>query len=671
MEQIQHPLTVLNGIGEKKLKPFRRLGVETCEALLRIFPRTYLDYTHPTDIADLPEEEQAVVRVRVETSVKTAILPRKMTKYTFTVADDTGSLRIVLFNQKYTAEKIKTGLTLLLYGKRKGKEMTSPLIEFDPTVTVQPVYPLTDGLTQYTLRKTIRQAFALCGNQTDPLPEDFRKRYDLPDLRTALQKIHFPDTVEDTERARYRFLFEELFFFTCGVRMIRGKVQKLNAPPIRQRTDMTPFIKKLPYRFTNAQIRVIREIFADMARPTPMSRLLQGDVGSGKTVVAAAMCYHAVQNGGQCCMMAPTEILALQHLETVREMLEPLGVTVACLTGSTKTAERREILQQTKDGTLQVLIGTHALIQKQVEFQNLVLAINDEQHRFGVQQRATLAQKGNNPHMLFMSATPIPRTLALVIYGDLDISVLDEMPPGRTPVQTHLLHPRDRKKLYEYIAAQSRATEQTYIICPLVEDSESMQAKAVTVWAEELRQTWLNGIPLGIVHGKMSAAEKETTLRAFATNEIRVLIATTVVEVGINVPNATTIVIENAERFGLSQLHQLRGRVGRGKKAARCFLVSSAQNEATLERMKAFCATTDGFEISKKDLELRGPGDFFGNMQHGLPPLKLADLMRDTEILQTVTQAADDLLRDKTRLTDPAYAAMLREIQAMFKPYMA
>ena len=644
------PVTVLKGIGEKRAELLQRLGIETCEDLLRYFPRDYLDLTHSTPIREWKNGQPVAVTGKITSEIHVKKTPR-LTVYSFRVADSAGdTVFVTLFNQHYTAQKLHPGLTILLYGKPEitgnTVSMASPLLELSPEGKIYPIYSLTEGLTQKMLAMHIRTALTVFGPfLTDILSPQLRKTQGYDEVWRCFEQIHFPDTMEFAEKARERFIFEELYLFSVGIRLQRMRTRKLAAPMLHP-VDMTPFLNCLPYRLTRAQTRVIREALNDMRKKTPMARLVQGDVGSGKTAVAAALFYFTVKNGYQACMMAPTEILAGQHTVTLKKFLEPCGIRIELLTGSVSPADKKRILALTERGEVDLLVGTHALLQKQVVFQRLALAVTDEQHRFGVEQRMTLSEKGEHPHLLYLSATPIPRSLALVLYGDLDISVLDELPPGRTPVQTRQIPEENREKMYRYIAEQGMRGEQAYIVCPQVEDSEESSLKSVTGYSEELQQKFFARLPTAILHGRMKADEKDRILQDFLQNKIRILISTTVIEVGVDVPNASVMVIENADRFGLSQLHQLRGRVGRGQRKSYCFLLSETKNDTARQRLKTFCQTNDGFEISKKDLELRGPGDFFGSRQHGLPGFRIANLIRDIQILQQVTQAADLLVQD-------------------------
>ncbi len=502
------------------------------------------------------------------------------------------------------------------------------------------------------------------GEFAETLPRDIRQKYGLIELTAAMRNIHFPESFDLLAAARKRLIFEELLTLQLGLLKLKSKKRRESHISISH-DYTTDFLKLLPFKPTGAQLRAVKDCVADMQGKYPMNRLLQGDVGSGKTAVAAGVIYAAAKNGYQCAFMAPTEILANQHFETLSKMLEPAGITVRLITGSTSAAEKRRIKAELAAGEVQLAIGTHALIQKDVDFKNLGLVITDEQHRFGVNQRASLAEKGGEVHSLVMSATPIPRTLALMIYGDLDISVLDELPPGRQKIRTDVVDSRYHKRLYEFVKKQISAGQQAYIVCPLVEAGESDLLPAEE-YAEQLANGAFKGINLGVLHGKMNSKSKERVMAGFVSGHIKILVATTVVEVGVDVPNASVMIIENAERFGLSQLHQLRGRVGRGKAQSYCVLVSDSKSETARERLQIMKKYSDGFKIADEDLKQRGPGDFFGNRQHGLPELKIADMLSNTEMLALCRECADNILAEDFRLDLPKYAPLADKITQMF-----
>ena len=585
-------------------------------------------------------------------------------------------LQLTFFNNPYIVNTLTEGKEYIFYGKVSGtllrKEMSVP--EFYPVSSapsVCSIYHQTEGLSTRMIRNAVKHALALLPEQVkDPIPYSIRMQHHLCELRYALEQIHFPDSMESKEIAKKRLVFEELFTLQLGLLELKyRKKQETSLPPFIDYSN--EFFQLLPFAPTGAQKRAISEAMADMTNPKnrkPMSRLVQGDVGSGKTAVAAALCYSVIKNGVQAALMAPTEILAQQHHASISNILKDTGISVGLLTGSVTPAKKRKLLEQLQDGSIQMVIGTHALISETVAFQNLGLVITDEQHRFGVAQRSLLAEKGNHPHMLVMSATPIPRTLALIIYGDLDISVLDELPPGRQTIETYAISSRKRARALQYIRTHLDAGQQAYIICPLVEESTNDMASVVQ-YANALQTETFPDKVIGILHGKMKPKEKDTVMTAFAKGEIDVLVSTTVVEVGVDVPNAVIILIENAERYGLSQLHQLRGRVGRGTMKSTCILVSDAQNEEAVARLKILCSTSDGFRIADEDLRLRGPGDFFGEKQHGLPDLKIANMAEDMEVLKEAQSAARHVLSCDPKLEQPEHRGLKGQVKRLFSVF--
>ncbi|MBQ1965211.1 MAG: ATP-dependent DNA helicase RecG, partial [Clostridia bacterium] len=583
--------TVLRGIGSKRAELLKKLNIITCADLIRYFPRGYLNMSEINPIDKLVDGQTATVVAKVSSDISKRV-GKRVTRFLFSVSDARGnSVYVTLYNQKYLAEHLHPGMTVLLHGPVKVagivRQMEAPQIRIDAIPEIEPIYPLTEGVTQSSLARNIETALQACDAQLkEMLLPSVREQCNLPEIHEAFRSIHFPKTMEEAERAKNRFIFEELFLFSVGVRILKLRVRKLDAPKLEPK-DLTPFLNRIPYALTTAQKRVIKECFDGIRRPFPMSRLIQGDVGSGKTVIAAAVAYLAAKNKMQTALMVPTEILAIQHYESLSALLSPCGIKIELLTGSMRATEKRDLLLRLQAGETDLVIGTHALIQKSVKFKNLAVAIADEQHRFGVQQRAAMQEKGQNPHMIFLSATPIPRSLALVLYGDLDISILDELPPGRIPVITRKVGTDLAARMYGYLREKALAGEQAYIVCPTVEGSDEM--KSAVDFCEELRESYLRDVSIACLHGRMKSEEKEQILSDFAKNKISVLVSTTVIEVGVNVPNATTMIIENAERFGLSQLHQLRGRVGRGKKESYCFVVSDDKSEECTQRLDAFC----------------------------------------------------------------------------------
>ena len=667
-------IRTLKGIGERRAALFARLGVQTVGALLRFYPRAYQDWSNPQYIADVPQDADGVVCATVTRAPTEHRIRKGMTLYKLTAADDSGTVQITLFNNKYGAELLKTGEAFLFRGKLSGtgsrRTMSAPdFVAAAQGQRIRPIYPQTEGLPSRVIEAAVRQALLqLPETVRDPLPQALRTQRELCDLRTAIQNIHEPSSQGALAQARRRLAYEELLVLQLG--LLQHKARTHTETALRAERDCSDrFFVLLPFEPTAAQRRAVHEATQDMMSNRPMSRLLQGDVGSGKTAVAAALCYTAAQNGLQTALMAPTEILATQHAQTFAKLFEGTGVHCALLTGSCTAAQKREICAQLADGTLQAVVGTHALLSENVRFDRLGLVITDEQHRFGVAQRAALAAKGAHPHLLVMSATPIPRTLALILYGDLDVSILDELPPGRLPVDTIAVGSNRRAKAFEFIRKQLDNGRQAYVVCSLVENDEESVAdprKAATEYCAELRNGELRNYSVGLLHGRMKAAEKEAVMAAFALGQVQVLVATTVIEVGVDVPNASVMLIENAERFGLSQLHQLRGRVGRGGTQSYCILVSDAKNPDTRRRLEVMTETTDGFRIADEDLKLRGPGDFFGARQHGLPTLQVADLCADMTLLNQAQSDAARLLSENATLENDALRGLGAEVRRLF-----
>ena len=664
----------IKGIGEQRAKALGKLGIETLRDLISWFPRKYDDRTETKRIADLIPGETACVEAMIASEPKVSHVRRGMDLVKVRAVDESGVLDVTFFNQTWLKNNLHVGETYIFYGKAEGnllrKTMASPVVEHESrrevTGRIVPVYPLTAGVSQLILSRSIRQGLDACADiLPDALPDHIRQAHQLCRIGYAYENIHFPESPEALDLARRRLAFEELFLFTIGLKRLRNRRETVSVPPCGE-VDMAEFYKGLPFTLTGAQRRCIDEAISDMRSGTPMNRLCQGDVGSGKTMVAAACAYFCVKNGRQAALMAPTEILAQQHYAGLAPLLEKLGIRCALLTGSTTAKTKRSILAQLAEGDIHFAIGTHALISGGVEFHDLGLVVTDEQHRFGVAQRSDLAAKGQHPHILVMSATPIPRTLALILYGDLDVSIIDQLPPGRQPVDTFAVPGSYHERLYAFIRKLVAEGRQAYIVCPMVEENDELpdERKAVTAYAKMLQEEVFPDQKVAYVHGKMKAKEKDAVMSAFAAGESHILVSTTVIEVGVDVPNAAVMVIENAERFGLSQLHQLRGRVGRGKHKSYCVLVSDNQNEETRQRLKVMTKTTDGFKIAEEDLRLRGPGDFFGQRQHGLPGLRIADIGCDTQLLKEAQEAAEGLLEQDPELAScPATA---ERVQALF-----
>ena len=658
----------IKGVGEQKAKALEKLGIRTLQDLISYFPRAYDDRRGIVKIKDLQDGESACVEAVVAATPTLSRIRKGLELVKLRAVDESGTLDITFFNQAYRKTSLIPGETYTFYGKAEGnllrKTMTNPVVEKEGrrelTGRIVPIYPLTAGISQLTLIRAMEQGLAACRNLlADPLPDEVRQEHGLCHTGYAYEKIHFPGDEKELADARRRLVFEELFLLAIGLKKLRRRRDGLRCRPFGD-TDLSAFYAALPFSLTGAQQRAIGEILGDFASGRPMNRLVQGDVGSGKTMVAAAAMACAVRNGCQAALMAPTEILAEQHYQGLGPLMEKLGISCVLLTGSLTAKQRREALGRLERGEAQVAIGTHALISADVAYQHLGLVVTDEQHRFGVDQRAALSAKGENPHLLVMSATPIPRTLALIIYGDLDVSVIDELPPGRQKIDTFAVTSAYRKRVWEFIRKEVAEGRQAYVICSMVEENDAIpdERKAVTEYAKMLQEQVFPELKVGYVHGRMKAKEKETVMAAFAAGEVHILVSTTVVEVGVDVPNATVMVVEDADRFGLSQLHQLRGRVGRGQHKSYCILISDNRNEETRQRLQVMTKTADGFKIAEEDLRLRGPGDFFGQRQHGLPALKVADLSCDMALLQEARAAAEKLMEQDPALKDHPLTAL-------------
>ena len=674
MARLSDPITILKGIGPTKAKQFEALNIRTLQDLICHFPRAYEDRTKLQTIDKLEADTPACFRAMVMNTPRTNHIRKGLDLTRVQVADHTARLTLTFFNNKYAAEQLQYGTEYIFYGAVSGEYngygMTNPVFErldSAPVTTrrVLPIYPLTAGLTNAAILKAVRQALAICNTPEEILPESVRRQYGILPAERAYYAIHEPASMEEAEMAKKRLIFEEFFVFSAGLALMRAsRAMKKTAP--YENCDLSGFYSRLPFTLTGAQSRAIAEIAADLRRGAPMNRLVQGDVGSGKTMVAAAAAYMAIQNGFQAALMAPTEILAEQHYHSLHKLLSPLGIPVCLLTGSMTQKQKTLTRAAIEAGEMKLVIGTHALVSDTTVFHNLGLVITDEQHRFGVGQRAKLSAKGEDPHLLVMSATPIPRTLALLMYGDLEVSVLDELPPGREPVDTFLVNESYRARINAFIRKQVAEGHQCFVVCPAVEESEDLGIKAATAWAEALQQTVFPDLRIALLHGQMKGAEKEAAMAAFARGEADVMVATTVIEVGVDVPNATLMVIEDADRFGLSQLHQLRGRVGRGGAKSFCILTSHNKNTETLQRLKALCKTTDGFKIAEEDLRLRGPGDFFGSRQSGLPVFRVASLSCDLQTLKLAQQASSQWIDAEGTADTPEGRALRRRIGDLF-----
>ena len=663
-------ITCIKGIGEKRAELYKKIGVETAEQLIGYYPRDYLDFTRPTAIIDLENGAPDVFGGKVVQKLRPYFGPR-FSIFKAIVSDGTGEVLVTFFNSEFTFAKLEVGREYVFYGKTDGnlirRECNSPLfIPVTQPNKLSPKYHLTSGLTANMITSNVKSALEAAEIQ-EVLPQALIERYELADYKTALWDIHFPADKTALEQAKRRLAFQELLILQLGLSLLKKRSRRLAGVKMENK-PIDEFFRVLPFLPTAAQIRSVKECIGDMKKATPMSRLLQGDVGSGKTLVAAAVCYFTALNGCQSTLMAPTEILAKQHYETLKGFLEPLGVKVRLLTGSMSQKEKNEVKKQLENGEAQVAVGTQALIQQNVVFNRLGLVVTDEQHRFGVRQRSQLAAKGENPHNLVMSATPIPRTLALMIYGDLDVSVLDEMPKGRIPIKTYGVDSSYRPRLYNFIKKYVAEGKQAYIVCPLIgdDDENAGEKNAATAYYNELKKGAFSDITVGLLHGKMKQADKDKVMSDFKRNEISVLVSTTVIEVGVDVPNAVVMLIENAEQFGLSQLHQLRGRVGRGSVQSHCILVTDSKSDYTKARIDTMVRTCNGFEIANADLELRGPGDFFGSMQHGLPPLKIASMTEDMELVNQAQNAAKAVLEQDGRLKSAENAGLRKMVKELF-----
>ena len=660
----------LKGVGEKRAELFRKKGIKTVEDLLYYFPRSHEDRSETKEIADCVESETVCLSVTVFSPVRETRVRKNLLISSMVVSDQTGALNVVWYNNRYVKGQFMTGDEYILYGKitrNRGKlEMLNPVYEKKSkerfTGKIVPLYPLTEGLTQKILQSSMELAIKEAGRLEEYIPAEIRNKYHIAELNYAMKNIHFPEDFESYNIARERFVFEELLILQLALSGHKDENTSRESVKFEDILCVRDFVKTLPFPLTNAQKKVLNEILNDCKSGKMMNRLVQGDVGSGKTAVAAAAIYTAVKNGHQAAMMAPTEILALQHAQTLGEFFKDTGINVVMLTGSMRAKEKRLAYDMIATGAADVVVGTHAIIQDEVTFFELGLVVADEQHRFGVEQRARLAAKGNNPHMLIMSATPIPRTLALILYGDLDISVIDELPPGRKTVKTYAVGEKMRKRVFAFLEKNVNEGMQAYVVCPLIAETEKSDLQNAEALAEKLQAIFPN-FRVGLMHGRMKAKLKDEVMNEFVNGSIQILVSTTVIEVGVNVPNANIMIIENAERFGLSQLHQLRGRVGRGKEQAFCILLAHGNNEITKKRMETMCISNDGFYISEQDLQIRGPGDFFGTRQHGLPEMKIANLFEDRDILALSQLAAKDIMEEDASLESDKYIRLRKRCE--------
>ena len=666
------PVRYLKGVGPKTAERFEKLGILTLSDLLCHYPRRYLDFSKPYSIAEAPADTECVVKAEVFAKPGGRILPGGRRMERITAGDDVSSLEITWFNNPYAAQKLELGQEYYFQGIVTGgmlrRQMVNPQVRTDAQVKSSPfeaVYPQTEGLTSSAIAKCVRQLLPHAELLPDPLPSEMLKKYRLLSKGDAVRAIHCPATEEEAFAARRRLIYEELLVLQLGIGRMKNHGAASTGAPMKK-ADASPFWESLSFSPTGAQRRAVEEILTDMSGETSMNRLLQGDVGSGKTLVAAAAIWACIRAGYQAALLAPTEILASQHAENLNRLLSPFGMRVALLTGGMKAAARRTTLAAIRDDEADLIVGTHAILSEGVEFARLGLAVVDEQHRFGVRQRGLLAEKAANPHLLVMSATPIPRTLGLLMYGDLDISILDELPPGRKPVKTRCITGKKRADLYGFLDREIGSGRQVYIVCPAIEDAGGSGLNAVKSYYEDIAKAYLPDRRVGLMHGKLKPKEKAEVMDDFKSGRLDALVSTTVIEVGVDVPNATVMVIENAERYGLSALHQLRGRVGRGAAESWCFLVSDNASESVQKRLKFLCSTSDGFAVAQYDLETRGPGDFFGSRQHGLPTLQIADLMNDTRTLHAAQSEAVALLVEDPLLERPEHALLARQVEQMF-----
>jgi len=682
------PLTQFPGVGEVRAKKLEKLGLTAASHLLTYYPRDYEDRRQLHTIRSAPPDGRVCITAMAAERPRRSRIRQGLELVQLKAVDQTGVLYLTFFNQGYVERAIQAGEEYIFFGtveeQGRRRSMTNPIFERADrqsfTGRIMPVYPLTAGISNHLMASLTRQALACAQDFPEHLPQSIRQAHSLAGAEFSIRNIHFPEDDGALELARRRLMFEELFYLSVGLAFLKGRRDSGGPGQVIPTRPTEEFLSLLPFAPTAAQRRVMEEVAADLAAGRPMNRLVQGDVGSGKTVIAAHAGWLTARAGRQAALMAPTEVLAEQHYRSLSALLAPAGVRVGLLTGSLPAARKRAVRTALAAGDIDFIVGTHALLSQGVDFRSLALMIADEQHRFGVAQRAALAAKGSAaPHVLVMSATPIPRTLALIIYGDLDVSVIDQLPPGRTPVETYVIREDKRQRMYNFVRKQAAEGRQVYMVCPAVEENAEggMQnaewgaappsdLKAVKIYAQTLQREVFPDLKVGILHGKMKPKEKEAVMAAFSAGETQILVATTVIEVGVDVPNASLMVIENADRFGLSQLHQLRGRVGRGTHRSYCVLVTATRNPDTMARLRTLASTIDGFKISEEDLKLRGPGDFFGSRQHGLPQMKLADLAGDMRLLQEAQEAAQGLLAADPQLAQPENRPVLNRVQKLF-----
>ena len=675
MPDLTTDVRYVKGIGEQRAKALQKLRIRTLRDLISYFPKAYDDRRTYKKIKDLEEGETACVEAMAAAAPTLSRVRRGLELVKLRAVDETGTLDVTFFNQVYMKDNLKAGETYTFFGRAEAagrrRSMTNPLVEREGsrvmTGRIMPVYPLTAGISQLTLVKAVEQGLAACRDLLpDPLPDQVRRDHQLCHIGYAYDQIHFPASEEELAIARRRLVFEELFLLAIGLKRLRRRREALQCAPW-ERLGLEDFYGALPFALTGAQRRAIGEIVSDLSAGRPMNRLVQGDVGSGKTMVAAAAMVCAARSGRQAALMAPTEILAEQHHRGLAPLLEGLGISCALLTGGMPARARRAVLAGLESGETQVVIGTHALISAGVAYRRLGLVVTDEQHRFGVKQRETLSLRGGDPHVLVMSATPIPRTLAMILYGDLDISVIDELPAKRLPIKNCVVGIQYRPTAYRFIEKQIAQGRQAYVICPMVEESEGLEGENVLDYAKRLQEALPREIRISPLHGKMKPKEKTGIMERFARHELDVLVSTTVIEVGVDVPNATVMMVENAERFGLAQLHQLRGRVGRGEHQSYCIFVQGGPDEEIKKRLEILNHSNDGFHIAAEDLKLRGPGDLFGIRQSGMMDLRIGDIYKDSDVLRQASQAAQEMLGADPYLERPEYKGIREKVEAAFK----
>ena len=671
MSELLRDIKYIKGIGEKRAQLLnKRLGLFTLEDLVNFFPRSYLDLSNPFKICDIPMNEQVCIKAKIATEIEEKVTYNKnITTYTFYIYDRTGQIKVVIFNNKYLANSLEKDKEYLFYGKVKWngvyREFSSPEIRNLDDAKLCPVYKSTAQISSKVIERIMPNALALLEDD-DFIPKKIIDKFSLLTHLEAMKQIHFPENREKLDKAIHRLAFEELFLLRLGFLRLKSRNRGLGATPLSplKKEDYTSLF---PFELTKAQGRVINECLRDMTKTVPMNRLVQGDVGSGKTAVAAALCYTAYKNGYMSVMLAPTEILATQHFETLSKFLSEDNLKISLLTGSLTPKAKRQVKKDILDGKVNILVATHAVLTDDTMLPKTALVITDEQHRFGVSQRAALTRKANSPHTLVMSATPIPRTMGLIIYGDLDISIIDELPKGRIPINSYYISDDKRNRALNFVKKHLDDGYQGYIVCPMIEENEEFdEIKSATGYFNELKEGIFKDYPVGLLHGKMKPKEKEAVMQDFINNKIKLLVSTTVIEVGVDVPNAVIMVIENAERFGLSQLHQLRGRIGRGNIESTCIFISNTKNENTEKRLKTICSTTDGFKIAEADLLLRGPGNFLGKEQHGLPNLKFAEYINSSEILNEVSLATNLIFEKKIDLSEDELLSLNSAVEKLF-----